>query len=103
MGCACACARITCAMWFGLTWALLGLWLLRATTYEHLDDVYPGTPCTKMENIASGSFLWIVPIPNGEPIDKDPQWCAEMKKLEREGRVVLGMHGVTHEKHANGQ
>ena len=83
------------AILVGTLVAGLILWLVRATSQKHVDDVHPAVVCEGTPSNAS-SMLWVIPSRHGDPIDAPAhsEWCSRMRALERAGHVQLGMHGV---------
>jgi len=101
----CACMRIAYTFTFSLAWFGTATWILRSTGYEHLDDMHPSNSCPILDSFVLRSktqYLWIIPFQNGTAISDFPEWCADLKQLEQDGLVVLGMHGVYHEWHEDG-
>lgn len=96
--CAVACRRSLCIAVEATLLFFLGLWLNRANSYRHIDDLHPQKDCPLIEELATQSltYAWIIPFLNGTSIADYPEWCAHMKALEDSGRVTLGMHGVNH-------
>jgi len=96
--CAVACRRSFCiAVATPLIW-ISAVWLNRAASHRHIDDLHPLYACPLLDELMTQTltYAWIIPFVKGMSIADDPEWCAHMKALERSGRVILGMHGVNH-------
>ena len=67
------------------------LLFIRLITPKELDDVHPQISCSE-KILKKSDILWIIPNFNNIPIDKNQEWCAYIKSLNK----TLGMHGIQH-------
>ncbi len=98
-------ARALRAALCGAALFVLFVYAVRSGSSSDLDDLTPAIPCDYLDAFAHkphAKFLWVIPIHHGVPIGDDPDWCARLLRLQARG-FVLGMHGVFHEGHADGQ
>ena len=74
--------------------SILIIWfLIRLISPREIDDVTPGIPCeNEKKYIEKAEYLWVIPNFQGNKISENPEWCEEIKSLNK----TLGMHGIKH-------
>lgn len=58
-----------------------------------VDDLHPQYSCDELTE--KSDVLYITPLLNNDSILNYPQWCAEMKSLNK----TFGLHGIIHQYH----
>jgi len=98
-----AVSRCICYVFVGTLLSLFVLYLARAGSVRHIDDVHPLIPCPLIDELAAeGSpsvTLWMIPFHEGRGLSSFPQWLAHVNALRARGLVTFGMHGVNHSVH----
>ncbi len=57
------------------------------------DDINPVSSCNKL--IEKSDILFVIPNLNNQSLNKYPQWCEEMRNLNK----TFTLHGITHQYH----
>ena len=57
------------------------------------DDITPISSCPEL--IEKSDLLFVIPDYENNSLDKYPQWCAEMRSLNK----TFALHGITHQYH----
>lgn len=83
--------KAICLLFLSLLIFVIMLFIIRAFSEKHLDDVSPEIPCDK-ELLKKADILYVIPKFNNKSIAENKTWCNEILALNK----TLALHGVYH-------